>query len=91
MKIALSEMKSWLRPCPLHSFQRFNIQVESPYQHVFAATESKPVFFNLFAAAEPSATICVAHGTLWNDPSAVAYLRYGRHGSCHGRHFDGSA
>jgi len=27
------------------------------------------VFFNLFAAAEPSASVCVAHGTLCNNPS----------------------
>jgi len=27
------------------------------------------VFFNYFAAAEPSANVCVAHGTLCNDPS----------------------
>ena len=29
----------------------------------------RAVFFNLFAAAEPSANVCVAHGTLCNDPS----------------------
>ena len=29
----------------------------------------KPVFFNLFAAAEPSANVCVSHGTLCNDSS----------------------
>jgi len=28
-----------------------------------------PVFFNLFPTAEPSANVCVAHGTLCNDPS----------------------
>jgi len=27
------------------------------------------VFFNLFAAEEPPANVCVAHGTLCNDPS----------------------
>jgi len=27
------------------------------------------VFFNLIAAAEPSANACVAHGTLCNDPT----------------------
>ena len=27
------------------------------------------MFFNLFAAREPSANVCVAHGTLCNDPS----------------------
>ena len=27
------------------------------------------MFFNLFAAAEPSANFCVAHGTLCSDPS----------------------
>jgi len=27
------------------------------------------VFFNIFAAAEPSANVCVAHGTLRNGPS----------------------
>jgi len=27
------------------------------------------VFFNLFAAAEPSLNVCVAHGTQYNDPS----------------------
>jgi len=27
------------------------------------------VFFNLFAAAKPSANVCVAHGILCNDPS----------------------
>jgi len=27
------------------------------------------VFFNLFAAAEPSVIVCVARGTLWNYPS----------------------
>jgi len=26
-----------------------------------------PVFFNRFAAAEPSANVCVAHGTRRND------------------------
>jgi len=26
------------------------------------------VFFILFAAAEPSTNVCVAHGTLCNDP-----------------------
>jgi len=30
--------------------------------------DSTPVFFNLFAAIEPSAKICIAHGTLCNDP-----------------------
>jgi len=30
---------------------------------------SNAVFFNLFAATEPSANVCDAHGTLWNDPS----------------------
>jgi len=30
---------------------------------------SKPPFFNFFTAAEPSADVCVAHGTLCNDPS----------------------
>ena len=28
-----------------------------------------PVYFNYFAAAEPSANVYVAHGTLCNDPS----------------------
>jgi len=27
------------------------------------------VFFNLFAAMEPSANVCVAHGTLCSDPT----------------------
>jgi len=27
------------------------------------------VFFNLFAATEPSTNVCVAHGILCNDPS----------------------
>jgi len=27
------------------------------------------VFFNHFVAAEPSVNVCVAHGTLCNDPS----------------------
>jgi len=27
------------------------------------------VFFNLFAAAEPSVNVCVAHGIQYNDPS----------------------
>jgi len=27
------------------------------------------VFFNHFAAAEPSANVCIAHGTLCSDPS----------------------
>jgi len=27
------------------------------------------VFFNLFAAAEPSTNVCIAHRTLCNDPS----------------------
>jgi len=31
-----------------------------------------PVFFNLFAAADPYANVCVAHGTLCNDPSVIA-------------------
>jgi len=26
-------------------------------------------FFNLFAAAKPSANVCVVHGTVRNDPS----------------------
>jgi len=30
---------------------------------------SNPVFFNHFAAAEPSATVCIVHGTLCNHPS----------------------
>jgi len=30
---------------------------------------SRSVFFNLFAAMEPSANVCVAHGTLFSDPS----------------------
>jgi len=30
---------------------------------------SIPVFCNLFAAGESSANVCVAHGTLCNDPS----------------------
>jgi len=30
---------------------------------------SKSVFFILFAAAEPSPNVCVAYGTLCNDPS----------------------
>jgi len=29
----------------------------------------KSMFFDLFAAAKPSANVCVAHGTLCNDPS----------------------
>jgi len=29
-------------------------------------TSYTPVFFNLYAAAEPSANVCVAHGTLCN-------------------------
>ena len=32
------------------------------------------VFFNLFAAAEPSANVCVAHGTICNDSSV--YLTF---------------
>jgi len=32
-------------------------------------TMDTAVFFNLFAAAEPSANVCVARGTLCNDPS----------------------
>ena len=35
--------------------------------HTF--TMDTAVFFNLFAAAEPSANVCVARGTLCNDPS----------------------
>jgi len=31
------------------------------------------VFFNLFAAAEPTANVCVAHGTRCNDPSVYGY------------------
>jgi len=27
------------------------------------------VFFNLFATGEPSANVCVAHGTVCNDPN----------------------
>jgi len=38
------------------------------YQELFAR---KPVFFNLFAAAEPSANVCVTHGTLCNDPRCL--------------------
>jgi len=34
-----------------------------------------PVLFNLFAAAEPSANVCVAHGTQCNDPSVYCYKR----------------
>jgi len=30
---------------------------------------SRPVFINLFAPAEPSANVCVAHVTLRNDSS----------------------
>jgi len=30
---------------------------------------SRAVFFNLFPAVEPSANVCVAHGTLCIDPS----------------------
>ena len=33
------------------------------------ASTSRSMFFNLFAAAEPSANVCVARGTLCNDPS----------------------
>jgi len=29
----------------------------------------RPVFVNLFAATEPSGNVCIAHGTLCNDPS----------------------
>jgi len=29
----------------------------------------RQLFFNLSAAAEPSANVCIAHGTLCNDPS----------------------
>ena len=32
----------------------------------------RSVFFHLFAAAKPSANVCVAHGTLCNDPSVYA-------------------
>jgi len=35
--------------------------------HTF--TMDTAVFFNLFAATEPSANVCVARGTLCNDPS----------------------
>ena len=31
--------------------------------------KANPVFFNLFVAAEPSASICVAHGALCNGPT----------------------
>jgi len=30
---------------------------------------STPVLFNLFAAAKSTANVCIAHGTLCNDPS----------------------
>ena len=39
---------------------------------------SRQVFFNLFAAAEPSADVCVAHVTLCNDPSVCLTFRYKR-------------
>jgi len=35
----------------------------------FESRELTPVFFNLFATAEPCAFVCVAHGTLYNYPS----------------------
>jgi len=34
------------------------------------------VFFNLFAAAEPSANVCVARGTLCNDSSVYPTFCY---------------
>jgi len=33
------------------------------------------VFFNLFAAVESSAKVCLAHGTLCNDPSIYILLQ----------------
>jgi len=33
-----------------------------------ALVNHTPVFFNLFAAEEPSANVRVTHGTLCNDP-----------------------
>jgi len=32
------------------------------------------VFFNLLAAAEPSANVCIVHGTLCNDTSVYGTL-----------------
>jgi len=37
--------------------------------YAYEAYTSMSVFFNLFAAAGPSANVCVAYGTLSNDPS----------------------
>jgi len=34
------------------------------------------VFFNLFAAGEPPANVCVAHGTLCNDPCVYPTFCY---------------
>jgi len=36
---------------------------------IIKTNEYRTVFFNLYAAAEPSANVCVAHGTLCNDPN----------------------
>jgi len=45
-----------------------------------ATVWSAAVFFNLFAAAEPSANVCVAHGTLCNDPSVDPTFCHEPHG-----------
>jgi len=45
-----------------------------------AAVQSATVFFNLFSAAEPFANVCVAHGTLRNDPSVYATFCHEPHG-----------
>ena len=39
------------------------------YEADLISAPPAPVFFNLFAAAAPSANLCVAHGTWCNDPS----------------------
>jgi len=51
-------------------------RIQSKAEHAFYTNDQSPttVFFNLFAAAELFANVCVAHGTLRNDPSV--YLTF---------------
>jgi len=64
-------LRHWLYTCHSVWFDilRTTIEFLIALVVIVSTLKCKSVFFNLFAAAEPCANVCVAHGTLCNDPS----------------------
>jgi len=60
-----------LKPCRCNDSALHTLQC--CHRHGRWSGWGRAVFFNLFAAAEPSTNVCVAHGTLWKDPSTQAH------------------